>query len=66
MSRQLNRLEALNRQLENAVEQLRENHAGLSGVAVGYAYDDEKNSDIHAVIKEADEMMYQKKNETRK
>lgn len=61
MYRQLNMLDQLNRKFKYAVDHLMESNLQLSGVAVGYAYYDEKKANIKAVIEEADEMMYQNK-----
>lgn len=61
MYKQRNRLEELNRQFKNAVENLSEGNVRLSGVALGYAYYDENKSNIQTVIKKADEMMYKNK-----
>lgn len=61
MYKQLNRLDEINRQFENAVEQLQKIYVRLSGVSVGYAYYDEEKTDIQTVIKKADEIMYNNK-----
>lgn len=61
MYKNFNNPEHINRRFTDAVEQLGEKDARLSGVALGYAYYDEKKTDIQTAIKEADEMMYRNK-----
>ena len=61
MHKCLNKLEELNNKFQNALKYSCENNIELSGVALGYAFYDVKKNDIQAVIKEADENMYQSK-----
>ncbi|MGM9937326.1 MAG: GGDEF domain-containing protein [Candidatus Ornithomonoglobus sp.] len=61
MCKNLEKMKMLNCRFQESLEQLCEKGIKLFGVSVGYAYYDEKKTDIQAVIEEADEMMYQNK-----
>ena len=61
MRKDLDKIKILNCRFQETMEHMNENNIKLSGVSLGYAYYDEKKTDIQDVIAQADEMMYKNK-----
>lgn len=55
MRKVLDKIKMLNCRFQETMEHMNENNIKLSGVSLGYAYYDEKKTDIQDVIAQADE-----------
>ena len=56
----------LNRDFENAMEQIRQQEKRLPFISMGYAYYNPESNDIRKAIEEADQMMYEYKEKAHK
>lgn len=61
MHKNLDKLDFLNNKFNGLVNEMHNKYGKKFGVSVGYACYDEKTKDIKNIIKQADEMMYEKK-----